>query len=88
FYPVVKCHLSSTFHLRDTFNWVVKGAGLEFIGSVQGAEHASVFRKKTMVHATSLRGRELYSKALSAAKKHAKLLVVHVRALLERAMKS
>lgn len=88
FYPVVKCHLPSTFHLRDTFNWVVQGAGLEFIGSVQGAEHASIFRKKAMVHVASLRGRELYSKARSAAKRQAKWLVVQVRDLLARAMKS
>jgi 2-polyprenyl-3-methyl-5-hydroxy-6-metoxy-1,4-benzoquinol methylase len=45
FYPVIKCHLPSTFYLRHTFTWVVGAMGLEFIGRVDGANHALVFKK-------------------------------------------
>lgn len=86
FYPVIKCHLPSTFHLRDTFNWVVKCAGLEFIGNVPGAEYASIFRKKENVHGAKLRRREAYSKALSPAKNRARLFVVRTRDWLRRMM--
>lgn len=45
FYPVIKCHLPSTFYLRHTFSWVVRGMGLKYEGRVDGANHALVFRK-------------------------------------------
>lgn len=45
FYPVIKCHLPSTFYLRHTFTWVVSGMGLKFEGQVDGASHALVFKK-------------------------------------------
>lgn len=88
FYPVIKCHLPTTFHLRDTFNWVVKGAGLEFIGNVPGAEHASIFRKVEKTHAVSLRGREFYSKVLCSTKNRARLLVMRARGILRMMMGS
>lgn len=64
FYPVIKCHLPSTFHLRHTFSWVVKAAGLELIESVSGAKHAQIFRKSGDVNLPELRKRERYSKAI------------------------
>lgn len=45
FYPVIKCHLPSTFYLRHTFTWVAAAMGLEFQGRVDGASHALVFKK-------------------------------------------
>lgn len=45
FYPVIKCHLPSTFYLRHTFPWVVRGMGLKFEGRVAGASHALVFKR-------------------------------------------
>jgi 2-polyprenyl-6-hydroxyphenyl methylase/3-demethylubiquinone-9 3-methyltransferase len=84
FYPVIKCHLPSSFHLRDTFNWVVKEAGLEFIGNVAGAEHAGIFKKVGKVHVSSLRGREYYSKVLSFAKNHARSLRKQAKDLISR----
>ncbi len=45
FYPVIKCHLPSTFYLRHTFNCVVRGMGLKFEGRVDGANHALVFKR-------------------------------------------
>jgi len=45
FYPVIKCHLPSTFYLRHTFTWLAFGMGLKFIGTVDGANHAQVFKR-------------------------------------------
>lgn len=45
FYPVIQCHLPSTFHLRHTFKWVMKPLGIEFIGTVNNAPHALVFQR-------------------------------------------
>ncbi len=48
FYPVVKCHLPSTFHLRYSFNKFAKLMGLELIGFCEGSP-ATIFRKKEAV---------------------------------------
>jgi len=53
FYPVIQCHLPSTFHLRHTFKWVVAPIGIEYIGGVPGAEHTLVFRKNEQAEDTS-----------------------------------
>jgi len=45
FYPVVKCHLPSTFHLRHTFRFIAERLGLKYIGPVPGASHAHVYRR-------------------------------------------
>ena len=50
FYPVIKCHLPSTFYLRHTFTWVASAMGLKFEGCVDGANHALVFRKVGNIH--------------------------------------
>lgn len=44
FYPVIKCHLPSTFYLRHTFKFVMQRMGLVYIGRIPGAEHALVFQ--------------------------------------------
>jgi 2-polyprenyl-6-hydroxyphenyl methylase/3-demethylubiquinone-9 3-methyltransferase len=49
FYPVIQCHLPSTFHLRHTFPYVMQFMGLEYLGRVPGAEHALAFRKRTQI---------------------------------------
>lgn len=46
FYPLIKCHLPSTFYLRYTFKFVMQQMGLDYIGRLPGAEHALVFQKK------------------------------------------
>jgi hypothetical protein len=46
FYPVIKCHLPSTFHLRYTFNHFVRVMGLRCIGPCQGS-HAKIYQKVT-----------------------------------------
>jgi len=45
FFPVIKCHLPGTFHLRATFAMIVAAGGLKFVQVVEGAEHAQVFVK-------------------------------------------
>jgi len=45
FYPVIKCHLPSTFYLRHTFSYVMSHAGLMLVESVKGAQHALVFKR-------------------------------------------
>ncbi|MEF1290872.1 methyltransferase domain-containing protein [Vibrio sp. M260118] len=45
FYPVIKCHLPATFHLRYNFKSVMRSMGLDYIGTIPGAEHGLVFRK-------------------------------------------
>ena len=46
FYPVIKCHLPSTFYLRHTFRYFMKKMGLVFVERMPGAEHALVYQKK------------------------------------------
>lgn len=45
FYPVIECHLPSTFYLRYTFNSIMKSMGLRYIGHVDGASHAVAFQR-------------------------------------------
>jgi len=45
FFPVIKCHLPQTFHLRYTFNVFAKLMGLVIVGPLEGS-HATIFRKK------------------------------------------
>jgi 2-polyprenyl-6-hydroxyphenyl methylase/3-demethylubiquinone-9 3-methyltransferase len=49
FWPVIKCHLPVTFHLRYTFNMFVKLMGLELIGFCEGS-HAILYRKQKTIH--------------------------------------
>ena len=44
FYPVIKCHLPQTFHLRYSFNLFANMMGLEVIGKLDGS-HATIFKK-------------------------------------------
>lgn len=46
FYPVIECHLPSTFYLRHTFRLVMTAMGLKYIGRVKGASHALIFQRK------------------------------------------
>jgi len=44
FFPVIKCHLPQTFHLRYTFNIFAKLMGLVICGPL-GESHATIFKK-------------------------------------------
>jgi 2-polyprenyl-3-methyl-5-hydroxy-6-metoxy-1,4-benzoquinol methylase len=43
FWPVIECHLPSTFYLRYTFPWIMRSMGLSYVGVVDGANHAQVY---------------------------------------------
>ena len=45
FYPVIKCHLPSTFHLRYTFRIFTHIMGLRRIGPCKGS-HATIYQRK------------------------------------------
>jgi len=45
FFPVTKCHLPQTFHLRYSFNLFAKLMGLVLIGALKGS-HATIFSKR------------------------------------------
>ena len=44
FFPIIKCHLPSTFHLRYTFDRFAIAMGLEVIGNCTGS-HATIYKK-------------------------------------------
>lgn len=46
YWPVIKCHLPSTFYLRHTFKFIMKKMGLDFVGRIPNAEHALIFKRK------------------------------------------
>ena len=46
FFPVIKCHLPQTFHLRYNFNLFAKLMGLMIVGPLEGS-HATIFRKNS-----------------------------------------
>ena len=46
FFPVIKCHLPQTFHLRYTFNLFAKLMGLVVEGPLEGS-HATIFTKRS-----------------------------------------
>ena len=46
FFPVIKCHLPQTFHLRYTFNIFAKLMGLGVVGPLEGS-HATIFTKRS-----------------------------------------
>ena len=44
FYPVIKCHLPSTFHFRYSFDQFAETMGLKVIGICEGS-HATIYQK-------------------------------------------
>lgn len=44
FFPIIKCHLPSTFHLRYTFDRFAIAMGLDVIGNCTGS-HATIYKK-------------------------------------------
>lgn len=44
FWPVIKCHLPSTFFLRRTFSLAAKFMGLTPVGRVRGAEYIEIYK--------------------------------------------
>ncbi|MEH2101696.1 MAG: methyltransferase domain-containing protein [Nostoc sp.] len=65
FYPVIKCHLPATFHLRYTFTQFAKVMGLDVIGPCTGS-FATVYKKskEQSIEWNKIRAFEKFSKAL------------------------
>ena len=64
FYPVIKCHLPKTFHLRHTFTMLMQVFGLQFICQIPNAEHSLVFKKTAGLNVGRLRIFEEVSKSI------------------------
>src|SRR5690606_34326321 len=64
FYPVIECHLPSTFHFRHTFRFVMRALGLSYVGSIRGAEHAKIFRRHGSIELKKARYAEMASMKL------------------------
>jgi 2-polyprenyl-3-methyl-5-hydroxy-6-metoxy-1,4-benzoquinol methylase len=62
FVPVIQCHLPCTFHLRYSFPLVMRAMGLTYVGTVEGAPHAQVFRRERNVSLKAARRVESLSK--------------------------
>lgn len=65
FYPCIKCHLPTTFHLRYSFDRFAEMMGLEVVGPCEGS-HATIYRKSgdVQVDWKKLRRMELKSRFL------------------------
>ncbi|MBW4686911.1 MAG: class I SAM-dependent methyltransferase [Komarekiella atlantica HA4396-MV6] len=65
FYPVIKCHLPETFHLRYSFNQFTNLMGLDTIGSCNGS-HATIYKRMSQepVNWKKIRTQEKISKAV------------------------
>lgn len=61
FYGFIQCHLPRTFHLRHTFPFVLRAAGLRYLGPLPQAGHIQVFQKTGDVNVTAVRTRERIS---------------------------
>ncbi|MCP5459187.1 MAG: methyltransferase domain-containing protein [Gammaproteobacteria bacterium] len=48
FYPVIKCHLPSTFHFRYSFSLIIPYLGCTYIGVVPEVNHAQIFKKASV----------------------------------------
>lgn len=61
FYPVIKCHLPSTFHLRYSFNFFARKLGIMRIGKCEGS-HAVVYKKINKVLTVNWKLLNIYEK--------------------------
>jgi 2-polyprenyl-6-hydroxyphenyl methylase/3-demethylubiquinone-9 3-methyltransferase len=50
FYPIIECHLPSTFYLRHTIRFILRILGLKFICKIENAEHAVIYQKTGKSH--------------------------------------
>lgn len=66
FYPVILCHLPSTFYLRHTFRYLLNIPGLLYVGNVPGVPHALVFQKTGDIQLSSLQRRARIAKPIGS----------------------
>jgi hypothetical protein len=43
FYPIIKCHVPSTFYLRHIFNLIISFSGMNYKGFINNCEYCHVF---------------------------------------------
>jgi 2-polyprenyl-6-hydroxyphenyl methylase/3-demethylubiquinone-9 3-methyltransferase len=67
FFPLIKCHLPSIFHLRHTFRWVMSAMGLRYVGRVSGAEYAEIFERRGAIDLSRGRRAERLSRFIGPA---------------------
>lgn len=79
FYPVIKCHLPSTFHLRYTFNWIMRSLGLTYIESLAEANHVMVFEKTGSLSIENARRSEFISKTIGPLFNSMASMVFHIK---------
>lgn len=63
FHPMIDCHLPPTFHLRYTFDHVMRIMGLHYNGKVPGAPNARIFKVSATPSLPRARMAESISKA-------------------------
>jgi len=67
YHPFILCHLPRTFHLRHSFRWIMRTMGLKYIGVVDGAPHAQIFKRKGALFLRRARFFETCSRLLGPA---------------------
>ena len=55
FSPVILCHLPCTFYLRHTFILLMRFLGFKYVGVVEGADHALVFKRQGILRLKNAR---------------------------------
>lgn len=84
FFPVIQCHLPSTFHLRHTFPVVMNALGLRYVGRVAGALHALVFEHTGYLDIGRARRAERISRLLGPVLNHAFATMLRIKRWGER----
>jgi hypothetical protein len=69
FYPVIKCHLPSTLHLRTSFDRFSQELGLDVVGPCPGS-HATIYRRVRVIEPDWQRIRALESQSKRSFARH------------------
>jgi 2-polyprenyl-6-hydroxyphenyl methylase/3-demethylubiquinone-9 3-methyltransferase len=64
FFGFIQCHLPRTFHLRRTFPFVMREAGLKYLRTLPGASHIQVFQRVGTIDPAQVRQRERISSVI------------------------
>ena len=83
FYPVIKCHLPKTFHLRYTFRFVMEIYGLKYQGKLPGAEHVLIFKKTDKLCVKKLRVAEKISQFSGGAINYSRELLSKLKRIVK-----
>lgn len=82
FFPTIKSHIPSTFHLRTTFPYIMKALGLDYIGIVDGAPHAQIFIKNKNLNFKKAKRYETISKLIGPILNNVKKFLSPVKKLI------